>query len=294
MKRLVSLLFVMLGVGDATAEFGLELVREWSYTYTAPAGYTLNPNPDAYLSVYSSEFGKRDAVLVFKVRDAGNREAREVIWLDERRVKIWSSGIVSGSILTKSDGERLFFRRPTTAEERTDQGLPTSVDVVLYRDGGTIREFIIDSHIQRVGGAGSSSISRVLIDDETILGPYSSSVRSSNDSGFATSSDESEYFTRDVVTHSDTSVTFTFSFYRFTGFPAAPDIVPDVTTGISGSNLIIRWESQTGVRYQVQKSTDLEAWEDEGVVLDGIGAALQWAAPVSAGDDLFLRVVVVE
>ena len=280
MKRLFLLLFIGIGIRDAAAEIGLELVREWSYTYTAPEVSTVSSG----LSSTSADFGDNGAAITFIISGdaAGNRE---VVWFDELRTEIWRSGPIPGLSRVSLEGGHLLIRRGSTIEERTEHGLPLDVSHVVSRSEDGIEEHIAEAEI-----AQSSTIELGYFKETT--GPNVHFT-----SGFAVSSKFSkseDYVCHKVVPHSTTSATHTFQFYRIVGTEPEPAIVPDVTSGISGSNLIIRWQSQTGVRYQVQKSTDLELWEDEGVALDGIGATLQWASPVSAGDELFLRVVVEE
>ncbi len=61
--------------------------------------------------------------------------------------------------------------------------------------------------------------------------------------------------------------------------------------GIDDGNLIISWPAAAGHTYQVQRSTDLESWENIGVALTGNGTTMSYAQPSNA-DKVFLRVVI--
>ena len=69
-----------------------------------------------------------------------------------------------------------------------------------------------------------------------------------------------------------------------------PDLAPS-TFGLEDGNLIISWPTAAGQTYQVQRSTDLESWENIGVALTGNGTTMSYAQP-STADKVFLRVVV--
>ena len=69
-----------------------------------------------------------------------------------------------------------------------------------------------------------------------------------------------------------------------------PDLAPS-TFGLEDGNLIISWPTAAGHTYQVQRSTDLESWENIGVALTGNGTTMSYAQP-STADKVFLRVVV--
>ena len=74
-------------------------------------------------------------------------------------------------------------------------------------------------------------------------------------------------------------------------FPSpTPDLAPS-TFGLEDGNLIISWPTAAGQTYQVQRSTDLESWEDIGVALTGNGTTMSYAQP-STAEKVFLRVVV--
>ena len=63
------------------------------------------------------------------------------------------------------------------------------------------------------------------------------------------------------------------------------------TFGLEDDNLIISWPTAAGQTYQVQRSTDLESWENIGVALTGNGTTMSYAQP-STADKVFLRVVI--
>ena len=53
----------------------------------------------------------------------------------------------------------------------------------------------------------------------------------------------------------------------------------------------ISWPTAAGQTYHVQRSTDLESWEDIGVVLTGNGNTMNYAQP-STAEKVFLRVMI--
>jgi len=69
-----------------------------------------------------------------------------------------------------------------------------------------------------------------------------------------------------------------------------PDLAPS-TFGLEDGNLIISWPAAAGHTYQVQRSTDLESWENIGVALTGNGTTMSYSQPSNA-DKVFLRVVI--
>ena len=69
-----------------------------------------------------------------------------------------------------------------------------------------------------------------------------------------------------------------------------PSTAPS-TFGLEDGNLIISWPTDAGQTYQVQRSTDLESWEDIGVALTGNGTTMSYAQ-LSNADKVFLRVVI--
>jgi len=69
-----------------------------------------------------------------------------------------------------------------------------------------------------------------------------------------------------------------------------PNLAPS-TFGIEDDNLIISWPTTAGHTYQVQRSTDLESWQNIGVALTGNGTTMSYAQP-STAEKVFLRVVI--
>ena len=69
-----------------------------------------------------------------------------------------------------------------------------------------------------------------------------------------------------------------------------PNLAPS-TFGLEDGNLIISWPTAARHTYQVQRSTDLESWENIGVALTGNGTTMSYAQP-STADKVFLRVVI--
>ena len=69
-----------------------------------------------------------------------------------------------------------------------------------------------------------------------------------------------------------------------------PDLAPS-TFGLEDGNLILSWPTDAGQTYQVQRSTDLESWENIGVALTGNGTTMSYAQP-STVEKVFLRVVI--
>ncbi|MAK34314.1 MAG: hypothetical protein CL386_10070 [Acidiferrobacter sp.] len=69
-----------------------------------------------------------------------------------------------------------------------------------------------------------------------------------------------------------------------------PNLAPS-TFGLEDGNLIISWPTAAGETYQVQRSMDLESWENIGVALTGNGTTMSYAQP-STADKVFLRVVI--
>jgi len=77
---------------------------------------------------------------------------------------------------------------------------------------------------------------------------------------------------------------------RYAPASSIPDLAPS-TFGLEDGNLIISWPTAAGQTYQVQRSTDLESWENIGVVLTGNGDTMNYAQP-STNDKVFLRIVI--
>jgi hypothetical protein len=69
-------------------------------------------------------------------------------------------------------------------------------------------------------------------------------------------------------------------------------VPPTLAVARNGSNIVISFASQTGVKYQVQSRAALDAgeWTNEGAPLDGTDQALSYTEALSAGK--FFRVVV--
>ena len=63
------------------------------------------------------------------------------------------------------------------------------------------------------------------------------------------------------------------------------------TFDLEDGNLIISWPTAAGPTYQVQRSTNLESWENIGVALTGNGTTMSYAQP-STAEKVFLRVVI--
>ena len=59
---------------------------------------------------------------------------------------------------------------------------------------------------------------------------------------------------------------------------------------LEDGNLILSWPTTAGEIYQVQRSTDLESWENIGVTLTGNGTTMSYSQP-STSEKVFLRVV---
>ena len=59
---------------------------------------------------------------------------------------------------------------------------------------------------------------------------------------------------------------------------------------LEDGNLILSWPTTAGEIYQVQRSTDLESWENIGVTLTGNGTTMSYSQP-STAEKVFLRVV---
>lgn len=70
---------------------------------------------------------------------------------------------------------------------------------------------------------------------------------------------------------------------------ATPKLVASIF-GIVDGNAIIEWNSSVGQRYQVQRSSDLQSWDDVGLPIDGNGEAMRYSQPATR-ESLFLRVV---
>tara|TARA_B100000459_G_C8549197_1_gene188657 strand:- start:325 stop:897 length:573 start_codon:yes stop_codon:yes gene_type:complete len=61
--------------------------------------------------------------------------------------------------------------------------------------------------------------------------------------------------------------------------------------GLEDGNLILSWATSAGEIYQVQRSTNLESWENIGVPLTGNGITMSYSQR-STAEKVFLRVVI--
>ena len=52
------------------------------------------------------------------------------------------------------------------------------------------------------------------------------------------------------------------------------EVVGDAVIGVHGNNLKVRWKTVANTKYKVQKSSDLETWEDYTEIIDGNGATM--------------------
>jgi hypothetical protein len=62
-------------------------------------------------------------------------------------------------------------------------------------------------------------------------------------------------------------------------------------SGFIGDNFVIQWESVLNAQYQIQSSTNLTDWVDEGGILTGTGASMSWANPITESQQEFYRVI---
>ncbi|RYD33055.1 MAG: hypothetical protein EOP87_11725 [Verrucomicrobiaceae bacterium] len=67
------------------------------------------------------------------------------------------------------------------------------------------------------------------------------------------------------------------------GLPVSsqPEIVIPNESGVEDKNLVLRWQSAAGVRYQIQQTTTLTTWADVGQPIDGNGTTLSWSQAIS-------------
>ena len=89
---------------------------------------------------------------------------------------------------------------------------------------------------------------------------------------------------------SGTEVPETVLIQKWAPASPTPNLAPS-TFGLEDGNLIISWPTDAGQTYQVQRSTDLESWENIGVALTGNGTTMSYSQPSNA-DKVFLRVVI--
>ena len=81
---------------------------------------------------------------------------------------------------------------------------------------------------------------------------------------------------------------------RWFSFEVTPRSAPQVDLSglwISDGNINMSWETQAGVNYRVQRSTDLETWQNIGRFRVGTGNTLQHSLLIS-GEKQFFRVVI--
>lgn len=70
------------------------------------------------------------------------------------------------------------------------------------------------------------------------------------------------------------------------------EVVGDAVIGVHGNNLKVRWRTIANTKYKVQKSSDLETWEDYTEIIDGNGATMIVNIPLSdTTSSMFARVV---
>jgi hypothetical protein len=88
----------------------------------------------------------------------------------------------------------------------------------------------------------------------------------------------------------DYIATYGWEVYKYAKQNDVDVFTGEASYGITGENFMIRWSSESGVQYQIQKSTDLASWEDIGMPITGNGIEMQWAEPFE-GDSVFYRLV---
>ena len=77
-------------------------------------------------------------------------------------------------------------------------------------------------------------------------------------------------------------------------FEIAPIVVPEVALSevwLSGGTLNLSWQTDAGMTYRVQRSPDLQTWQNVGSLRAGTGSLLQHSQPVTGGR-AFFRVVI--
>ena len=77
-------------------------------------------------------------------------------------------------------------------------------------------------------------------------------------------------------------------------FEIAPIVVPEVALSevwLSGGTLNLSWQTDAGMTYRVQRSPDLQNWQNVGSLRAGTGSLLQHSQPVTGGR-AFFRVVI--
>tara|TARA_B100001057_G_scaffold66661_1_gene60356 strand:+ start:622 stop:2955 length:2334 start_codon:yes stop_codon:yes gene_type:complete len=77
-------------------------------------------------------------------------------------------------------------------------------------------------------------------------------------------------------------------------FEVLPRVVPEVALAdmwLSGGRINMSWQTDSGMSYRVQRSSDLQTWQNVGSVRAGTGSPLQHSQPVTGGR-AFFRVVI--
>jgi len=77
-------------------------------------------------------------------------------------------------------------------------------------------------------------------------------------------------------------------------FEITPIVVPEVALSevwLSGGTLNMSWQTDAGMTYRVQRSPDLQTWQNVGRVRAGTGSLMQHSQPVTGGR-AFFRVVI--
>ena len=84
--------------------------------------------------------------------------------------------------------------------------------------------------------------------------------------------------------------TYGWEIYKYKKIHTIDVFTGRASYGINGENFLIRWSSDSGVQYQIQKSNDLVSWENVGMPITGNGAEMLWAEPF-VGDSVFYRLI---
>ena len=83
-----------------------------------------------------------------------------------------------------------------------------------------------------------------------------------------------------------------FPLFEVTSATATPPtLIVESTSGISGANFVMRWDSESGTNYQVQCSTDLASWLNIGEPISGTGASMSWSSATDDVSEMFYRVI---
>ena len=81
---------------------------------------------------------------------------------------------------------------------------------------------------------------------------------------------------------------------RWFSFEVLPRVVPEVALAdmwLSGGRINMSWQTDSGMSYRVQRSSDLQTWQNVGRVRAGTGAPLQHSTTVT-NERAFFRVVI--